>query len=146
MEQVIGNAEEMARFAATLIRAHRPRADRATLMTLSGPLGAGKTTFVQAAARELGIEEVVASPTFVLEKIYAAVRGPFARLVHIDAYRLGGGSELERLGWRELLSDARNLILLEWPERIVNAIPDDAIGITIEPLEGEARRITYVPR
>lgn len=143
MEITVRNADEMGKWAVHFIQKLPPKGDGARLITLSGPLGAGKTTFVQAVARELGIEEMVASPTFILQKIYAAARGPFARLVHVDAYRLAHGSELLHLGWRELLSDPGNLILLEWPEKVADAVSADAMSIEIEPLEGERRKIIY---
>lgn len=115
-----------------------PKRDLATVVTLSGVLGAGKTTFTQGVARALGVEEVVTSPTFVLEKIYKLENRKFSHLVHIDAYRLSGVHELEVLGWKELLADRGNLVLLEWPEMVEGAIPKDAIRITFE-IQGERR-------
>lgn len=128
----------------------KPQADAATVVTLSGDLGAGKTTFTQGVARALGVTETVTSPTFVLEKIYpirntsrsnGAGKLGFKRLVHIDAYRLKGAHELEVLGWNELLADPGNLILLEWPERVEGAIPNDATRITFD-IQGDERIIS----
>ena len=65
----IRNAEEMTIAASELVARMRP-GDRATVVTLSGELGAGKTTFAQGVAAALGVEETVTSPTFVIEKIY----------------------------------------------------------------------------
>jgi len=115
--------------------------DGATVVTLSGVLGAGKTTFAQGVAKALGVEEIVTSPTFVIEKIYALQDQKFARLIHIDAYRLKGAHELEVLGWKELLADSGNLILLEWPEKVAEAIPADATRISFE-INGEERIIS----
>ena len=117
---------EAARFVGTL--APRPHA---TLVTLSGELGAGKTAFTKAAARALGIPEMVTSPTFVLEKIYLLPEEQaFRRLIHIDAYRLEKGSELGPLGFNELMHDTTNLIFLEWPERVKEALPIPAAQIS----------------
>jgi tRNA threonylcarbamoyladenosine biosynthesis protein TsaE len=113
----------------------------ATVVTLSGELGAGKTTFAQKLARELGVEEHVTSPTFVLEKIYRLNGRQFERLVHIDAYRLESSRELEVLGFKELLDDPKNLILLEWPERVPELVPKDAISIRFD-ITGEERTIS----
>ncbi len=113
----------------------------ATIITLSGELGAGKTTFAQGVAKALGVTEAVTSPTFVLEKIYALESQKFSRLIHIDAYRLKGAHELEVLGWKELLADAGNLIVLEWPERVAEAIPEDAIRIRFD-IHGDERTIS----
>ena len=101
--------------------------DEALIVGLSGHLGAGKTAFVKAVAKELGVAEEVTSPTFVLMKIYGidqaksgssegTVKGPWCRLVHIDAYRLEKREELEALRFEELVADKANLILIEWPE------------------------------
>ncbi len=128
---------EAKRFARTL----ESRPERASVVTLSGALGAGKTTFVQAMAKELGVEESVTSPTFVLEKIYALEGQAFSRLVHIDAYRLKSAHELEALGWKALLEDSGNLIVLEWPEHVAQIVPEDAIRITLSG-SGDTREIT----
>lgn len=109
-----------------------PKKDGATVVTLSGDLGAGKTTFTQGIAAALGVTETVTSPTFVLEKIYALTGQKWERLVHIDAYRLKGAHELGVLGWMELVADPVNFIVLEWPERVEGAIPEDAIKLKFE--------------
>ncbi len=128
VKTLAGLEEEAARFVKKLA----PSEKGATLVTLSGELGAGKTAFTQAVAKALGVEEVVNSPTFVLEKIYLLPRelggsaSKFARLVHIDAYRLEKGSELAPLGFDELMRNPGNLILFEWPERVADALPAPA--------------------
>ena len=115
--------------------------ERATVVALSGDLGAGKTTLTQAVARKLGVAESVISPTFVIMKMYYAKHDAYARLVHIDAYRLNSSAELERLGWGELIADPKNLILIEWPERVPEAIPVDAHRVTLSHLSEEEREI-----
>lgn len=130
--------------AASFAHALRPNPERATLVTLSGELGAGKTTFVKVVARELGVEKMVTSPTFVLEKIYLLTEGqPFKRLVHIDAYRLDRGEDLGALGFDELLQDPGNLVLLEWPERVEERIPRTAIRIALTARSDDARIVSY---
>jgi tRNA threonylcarbamoyladenosine biosynthesis protein TsaE len=128
---------EATRFAATL----EPK-DVAVVVALSGELGAGKTTFAQALAKALGVEESVTSPTFVIEKIYALSGKKFSRLVHIDAYRLNGAHELQVLGWDALLRDPQNLIVIEWPEKVEGAIPADALMLSFAG-SGEGRDISY---
>ncbi len=117
---------------------------RATVVALSGDLGAGKTTLTQAIARELGVRETVISPTFVIMKSYmlGEPRG-FARLVHIDAYRLDSHKELEKFGWAELIADPQNLILIEWPEKVPEAIPEQAHRITLVHKKEEEREIEF---
>ncbi len=145
-------AEEMAVQAREFVLALESAKGGATFLALSGDLGAGKTTFVQAMAKALGVEESVTSPTFVLEKIYpirdtsssngaGALSQGFKKLIHIDAYRLKGAHELEVLGWKELLADSGNLIVLEWPERVEELIPEDAIRIRFD-IHGDERTIS----
>ncbi len=95
--------------------AHAPH-DRATVLTLRGDLGAGKTTFTQGLLRALGVTENVTSPTFVLVQRYALSTPAFDNAYHIDAYRLGAAVELETLGLSEPLTDKRALLIVEWPE------------------------------
>ena len=123
--------EEMQNAAAEFV-SRLNAGDAATVVTLSGELGAGKTTFVQGIAEALGVQETVTSPTFVLAKMYPLENQKWQHLVHIDAYRLKGSHELKALGWEALLADAGNLILLEWPERIAESIPEDAVSVRID--------------
>ncbi len=116
---------DTARFAQEIVaifqteQIDQPNSPTATLLTLSGDLGSGKTAFVKALAEALGIKETITSPTFVIEQIYQLPKSAtFDRLIHIDAYRLEKASELERLGWAEIVADPRNLICLEWPENV----------------------------
>ena len=129
--------------AKELAKTVTPKTEGATLITLSGELGAGKTAFVKAFARALGVTEDVTSPTFILSKTYELSNQSFARLVHIDAYRLDDGAGLAPLRFGELLLDSTNLILLEWPEQVQNALPkaDSALTITVE--EDGTRHISY---
>jgi tRNA threonylcarbamoyladenosine biosynthesis protein TsaE len=118
-----------------------PYTDHAMCITLSGDLGAGKTTFTQGIARALGVEEHVTSPTFVLEKVYELSGQKWTRLIHIDAYRLVNEHELEVLGWHEMAQDPGNLIIIEWPEMVAELIPTDAIRITISG-DGDTREVS----
>lgn len=143
MEKSVRTLEEFETEAERYTRELRPQAKGATLVTLSGELGAGKTAFVKAAAKALGVEEHVTSPTFVLEKIYLLSSGPFSKLVHIDAYRLKGGEELEALGWRALMNDSKNLIMLEWPEQVEDALSTPVGTIRLTPNANGSRHIMY---
>ena len=126
------------------MRALAPAASGATLITLSGELGAGKTSFAQAVAKELGVLEPVTSPTFVLMKEYPLPEGSaFSRLVHIDAYRLKGGTELPATGFFERMQDPRTLVLLEWPEMVADALPVPRAAITIGILPDRSRTLAY---
>lgn len=87
-----------------------------SLLVLTGPLGAGKTTFVQALARALGSDARVTSPTYTLVHEYPS---PAGTLVHADAYRLGDATALDGLGLEELRERAR-LVVVEWGEALLD--------------------------
>lgn len=99
--------------------------NNAIIVGLYGDLGSGKTTFTQAVAKCLGVKETVTSPTFVIEKIYKLDHKNFDHLIHIDAYRLLSGDELLRLGWEEIAKNSRNIIFIEWPEKVAEILPKD---------------------
>lgn len=91
----------------------------AMVVTLSGDLGAGKTTLVRGLLRALGHSGSVKSPTYTLIEPYEMATGT---VLHLDLYRLAGASDLEGLGLREQLDDT-TLVLIEWPERAAGGLP-----------------------
>jgi tRNA threonylcarbamoyladenosine biosynthesis protein TsaE len=131
---------EMALESKRFVDSLSPVANRATIVALSGDLGAGKTTFVQGIAEALGVLEQVTSPTFVIEKIYTLEGRQFKHLIHIDAYRLKEAHELEVLGWNEIAADSTNLILIEWPEKVAGLLPDDIVRISFSGV-GDSREV-----
>lgn len=143
MGQVIATLTELEDEAKRLIDSLVPQKQGATLVALSGELGAGKTAFAKAVAKVLGVEETVTSPTFVLEKIYMLNRQKFKRLIHIDAYRLEKSSDLAPLGFDELMQDTSNLILLEWPEKVRGALPAPAVNIFLTAQPNGSHTISY---
>jgi tRNA threonylcarbamoyladenosine biosynthesis protein TsaE len=144
MEKVLRTLTELGEEATRFVGSLAPQEQGATLVTLSGELGAGKTAFVKAVAEVLGVEEIVNSPTFVLEKIYLLSEGhPFKRLIHIDAYRLESGGDLTPLGYDELMQDVGNLVLLEWPERVADALPVPATHLSLVVQSDGSRMISY---
>ncbi len=116
----------------------------ALLLTLEGPLGSGKTTFVQALARELGVEETVTSPTFVIQKRYKTNKGCMSALVHMDMYRIEDEGELGPLLFKELLEEKDTLVVIEWPERIAHALPRGRYSIIFRAHDDEMmREVSY---
>lgn len=106
-----------------------PRLKPGDVIAISGPLGAGKTTFVQALAKSLGVKKIPQSPTFALMRSYKIspplrVRGgrgsysPVKRLLHVDAYRIEHPRELLALDLDEECSDGKTIVVIEWPEKI----------------------------
>jgi len=119
--------------------------ENALVVALRGDLGSGKTTFVKAVAEIFGIQETITSPTFVLEKIYRIPEsvGGFTHFVHIDAYRLQNGAEMQTLGWKELLESPQNIIFIEWPERVSGEIPEAAEKIRFRFFDETTRNINF---
>ena len=122
------------RAGALLAAALRP----GDVVTLSGPLGAGKTTLARGLLRALGEEGEVPSPSFALVQPYDALTLP---VWHADLYRIEHGDELDELGLDEIL--ATGALLVEWPERAPGAWPH-ALALSLEPLTGDARRLTAI--
>ena len=108
-----------------------PKSSQATILALYGELGAGKTTLVQILGKQLGIEEVMISPTFILERVYPISFLDFSSLVHIDAYRLENTLELDTINFSERLGNPQNLMCIEWAEKIPEVIPVSAVKISI---------------
>src|SRR5271154_6942331 len=109
------NEQATARFAMDIAAALEP----GDLITLSGDLGAGKTTFARALIRHLASDQTIAvpSPTFTLMQSYELPRFP---LVHADLFRLDGPGELAELGFDDLPKEA--VVLLEWPDRAAGVL------------------------
>ncbi len=96
--------------------------------TLTGELGAGKTTFTQGIARGLGIRESVSSPTFTIVQVYEEGRMPF---YHFDVYRIGDIEEMEEIGYEDYFY-GNGLCMIEWANRIEELLPGKRKDITIE--------------
>ena len=112
------------------------RLGRAAVITLQGPLGAGKTTFARGVLRAFGVAGAVKSPTYTLLEPYETAHGSVA---HFDFYRLAGVEEVEFLGMREYLD--RGVCLFEWPERAPGALPPADLKVEIG-YSGSARDLS----
>lgn len=114
MRRLLSEAELVAEGEA-LGRSLPPR----SVLTFEGELGAGKTTFVRAIARGLGVEAPATSPTYALVHRYHGRRGP---VFHLDCFRLRGPDEAADLDWEGLLADG-DAVLVEWPDRLGPWLP-----------------------
>jgi tRNA threonylcarbamoyladenosine biosynthesis protein TsaE len=108
-------------------------------VTLSGPLGAGKTSLARGLLAALGLEDEAPSPSFALVIAYAR---PEVRLPvwHVDLYRLEHPDELEELGLEDARTDAA--LIIEWPERMGAGLPPDALRLALAP-DGPGRSLTW---
>lgn len=120
----ISNEKELPRAALDFIKAVGDRRH----IAFHAPMGAGKTTFISAICRELGVEDDVNSPTFSIINEYIDSRGN--QIYHFDFYRIEDNREASDLGLEEYFeSDA--LCLMEWPENIEDFLPDDTVHVSM---------------
>ncbi len=117
--------------------------NKALMAGLYGDLGSGKTTFTQDVAKILGINDFVTSPTYVIEKVYNIKYKSFEKFIHIDLYRIESAKELLHLNWKEITDNPKNLIFIEWPEKISEIMPQDSIKINFEFISEDKRKIEY---
>ncbi|WP_419815998.1 tRNA (adenosine(37)-N6)-threonylcarbamoyltransferase complex ATPase subunit type 1 TsaE [Glacieibacterium sp.] len=128
---MIVDEASLASIAVTLAAALRP----GDVVALSGDLGAGKTTFARAVIRALGWEGEVPSPTFTLVQPYDTD----PEVWHVDLYRLDDPAEADALGLFE--TDAA--LLIEWPERLGDRLPREALRLRFDGAGEATRRLTW---
>ena len=110
------------------------------LITLSGDLGAGKTTLARAICAGYGVLGDVTSPTFSIVHEYEAPRSP---VYHVDLYRLEGPRDLQNIGWDDMLQ-SEAVILVEWPERAGDLLPENHLPIELNHVPSAPdRRVLY---
>lgn len=130
--------EETQRLGASLAAVLRP----GDCVLLRGELGSGKTTLVRAVVAGLGMDPAqVSSPTFVIANEYEGHGAP--PVVHVDAYRLRGAEDLASIGWERILGGPA-IVLIEWPERIEEALPAGRAEIRITQQGQNARAIEII--
>ncbi|MBI3954633.1 tRNA (adenosine(37)-N6)-threonylcarbamoyltransferase complex ATPase subunit type 1 TsaE [Candidatus Collierbacteria bacterium] len=112
------------------------------VICLRGPLGSGKTTFVQGVGEYFSIDQIT-SPTYVLLQQYPVNNpsSPIKTLNHLDLYRIESVSDIKAFDPRELWQVPNSLTLIEWPERIAQLLPKASLEITFEPLGENSRKI-----
>ena len=109
------------------------------IIAFSAKMGAGKTTFIKAILKSMGINEVVASPTYSIVNVYDSKK--FGRIYHFDLYRIKDDQEALDVGIEEMLYSG-NLCFIEWPEKINNLLPDNVIWSYIRRNEDSTRTLT----
>jgi len=122
--------------------AQRVLSTQPRLLALVGPLGAGKTTFTQALAKELGIHQHVTSPTYVLQQVYRIDSHPtYDTLVHIDCYRIKADHEVPALDLPYWCERPKTLVIVEWADLIRKHLTDlRPVWVTFT-VRGEERRL-----
>jgi tRNA threonylcarbamoyladenosine biosynthesis protein TsaE len=140
----IDDTKKIARdFVEKLFTSGGKTGGKAVIILLQGDLGSGKTTFVKAVAEILGIKKNITSPTFVLEKVYKIGKNQkFSQMVHIDAYRLSDSKDMELLDWGKIVDNRKNLVFIEWPERVSGVFPENMPKILFEFVDENTRNLT----
>lgn len=113
----------------------------AIIFGLKGELGGGKTTFAQGFARGLGIKEKILSPTFVIMKRFKLKDPNFLNFYHIDAYRLKEPEELFSIDFQNIINDPRNIVVIEWADKIKKILPKTTRWIHFKFVNEEKRMI-----
>ena len=105
-----------------------------------GKMGAGKTTFVKAICEELGVDDVITSPTFAIINEYETPSN--SPIYHFDFYRIKKLEEVYDMGYEDYFYSG-SLCFIEWPERIEEILPDDAVRVSIAEQEDGSRTVTF---
>ena len=146
MEHTTNSLEETQVIAHDLARSlsNTPnKLAQALIVALEGELGAGKTTFSQGFARGLAVTQHLTSPTFVIAKQYPIPDNThYHYLWHIDCYRLRDYHDLTTIGFSDLIIQSDNIMLIEWPERIRESLPEHHITVHIDHITPTQRKIT----
>ena len=129
--------EELRPIAAALIEFHKDK----RIFAFHGEMGAGKTTFIKAICQYLKVTDTVSSPTFAIVNEYFTELAE--SIYHFDLYRIKSWTEMLEIGYEDYFYSG-NYCLLEWPEKIVNLLPDETVHITISvSADGNLRTITF---
>ncbi len=137
MQITIHSIDEIAAAAAQFVRAIGDR----RVFAFYGEMGAGKTTFVQAVCKALGVEDVINSPTFAIVNEYAIPDGEYP-IYHFDFYRIKRLEEVYDMGYEEYFYGG-GLCFIEWPELIEELLPDDVVHVKIDMQDDGTRVFSF---
>jgi len=154
IEIITTSAKETKKIAINFVKDLKnwPISKCAFVIALEGNLGSGKTTFIQGLAAGLGIKKSVLSPTFLILKQFSLSEAglPLAEIrsyksfYHIDAYRLKNSEELLELGFKDLINNSENIIVIEWADKIKKILPKNILWINFKNLGKSRRKIVIL--
>ena len=136
MEIIIKDIEHIREAAREFIE----NIGEARVFAFYGKMGAGKTTFVKAICEELGVDDVITSPTFAIVNEYTAAEGD--SIFHFDFYRIKRLEEVYDMGYEDYFYSGA-LCFIEWPELIEEILPDDAVRVSIVEQEDNTRKVSF---
>ncbi len=133
--------EALAKEILTLHQYTDEERNQAIVLGLIGNLGGGKTTFLQGFAKGLGIKQRILSPTFILMKRFSIPDSRFNDFYHFDCYRLQKPKEILGLGFKEIISNHQNIIVIEWADRIKKILPKNSLRLNFFFIDQKTRKI-----
>ncbi len=141
------NENETKKIAKNLAQKILKREIKERIIALVGDLGGGKTTFLKGFARGLGIRKKILSPTFVIMRRYKIPKRKsfpkleFDNFYHIDCYRLKKPKEILNLGFKKIIKSPKNIVAIEWAEKIKKLLPPEAIWLKFKIVDKKTREI-----
>jgi tRNA threonylcarbamoyladenosine biosynthesis protein TsaE len=133
--------KKLAEALAKRILKQKRKLKKAIVIGLTGELGSGKTTFLKGFAKGLGIKEKILSPSFIIMKKFSIFNFQFSNFFHIDCYRVEKPKEILDLGFKEIISNPRNIVAIEWAERIAKSLPKDTFWLKFKLISKNSRNI-----
>ena len=137
----IENLESIEKCAGEFIRyvSQSPEI-KSGVFAFYGAMGAGKTTFITALCKVLGVNDIVNSPTFTIVNEYRSARG--IPIYHFDFYRINTPAEAMDIGFYDYV-DSGNLCLIEWPENIESLLPEETLAVKISVNSDGSRTVSW---
>ncbi len=139
----VGNLEEIDKVAEEFIRYISESDLQSNIFAFYGKMGAGKTTFIKAICKALGVQDNVNSPTFTIINEYKSTKG--FPIYHFDFYRINRIQEAYDIGTEDYFSGS-GLCLIEWPEKIAEILPEDCIKVSITTNPDLSRTVSITNR
>lgn len=137
---------DLAKLFAEEILKTKP-GNKALVVGFVGELGTGKTTFIKSFLRALGIKTRIVSPTFIFSRPYKLIRKQVSTVWHFDVYRLNSLKGIKEIGLRDAIKNPENMVLVEWADKIKNALPEGTIWIKIKHgQKPDERNLTFSRR
>jgi len=130
-------AKEILKFP---INQNKNKKENAFIIALKGDLGSGKTTFVQGFANGLGIKKNIVSPTFLIIKNYKLKNKNYKNFYHLDCYRIKKIKELNSLGFKKIITEPENIVLIEWANKIKKSLPKNTLWVCFNHGQKENER------
>ena len=144
--KIISDSSEKTKKVGEMLAktALKTKPEKALVFAFNGELGSGKTTFIQGFAEGLGVKDNVLSPTFNIFKRFEIKKNKFFKnLFHFDCYRIIRKNEILDLGFREIVDNSENIVVIEWADKIKKILPLRMFIVEIDVME-EGKRVISI--